>query len=63
MILSKQTHDKWFTITIESEIMDDIEDEEIPISSIEGLIIELELIAAELRVLLNESGKEVKNAH
>lgn len=64
MRLSKTTYDKWFTIEISSEIMDDIgEDDEIPYGALEGLIIELELIAAELRVLLDEGSKEIKHAN
>jgi len=62
--LSKSTPDYFFKITIESDMFDDaIEDEGIPVDAIEGLILELELIAAELKQFLIESEKEVKNAN
>ena len=64
MKLSKSTPDYFFKITIESDMFDDaIEDEGIPVDAIEGLILELELIAAELKQFLIESEKEVKNAN
>lgn len=51
----KRTSDNFFKITVESEILSDMEeDEQIPSEAIASLILELELLAAELRKLLDE---------
>lgn len=64
MKLSKFTTDRFFKITISSDLFDELdEDAEIPVDSIESLILELELIAAELKKFLEESGKEPKVAN
>lgn len=56
MKFSKHTSDNFFKITVESEALsDDLEDNEaIPSESLQSLILELELLAAELRKLLDE---------
>jgi hypothetical protein len=52
--LEKRTSDRFFKIIVESdELNDDMDDnEEIPATSVEQLILELELLAAELRKFL-----------
>lgn len=53
MQFSKHTPDRFFKITVESVLLTDLdEDEQIPSESIAGLILELELLAAELKALL-----------
>lgn len=55
MKFSKRTSDHFFKITVESEALSDMdEDEQIPSESLNALIIELELLAVELRKLLDE---------
>lgn len=54
MRFSKHTPDRFFKITVESELLTDTEEEQIPSESIAGLVLELELLAAELRALLTD---------
>lgn len=64
MKFSKTTPDRYFKLSIESDLLSDDEDdnEQIPIDSLSQLILELELITYELKQLLLDD-KEVKNAH
>ena len=60
MKFTKHTPDRYFKISVESDLLsDDINDnEKIPVESLNQLILELELVAAELRQFLNsEDGK------
>lgn len=61
MKFSKHTPDRYWRITVESELMEDMdEDEPIPSDALNNLIIELELLAAELRRLTeSESDNKV----
>lgn len=53
MKFSKKTSDSYFRITVESDLIDDIpDDEQLPAESVAALILELELLAAELRKLI-----------
>ena len=57
MKFSKYTADRMFKITIESDQLSEDEsvNEQIPHDSILGLVLELELVAAELRKLVDDA--------
>lgn len=62
MIFTKHTPDRYFKITVESALMDQMdEDEQIPSEAMASLILELEILAAELKKLLGDDG--LKTAH
>lgn len=53
MQMYKWTKDRYFKISIESELIDEVDEGgEVPGDAIENLVLELELIAASLRQLL-----------
>lgn len=62
MLISKSTPDGFFTISIESEMWEE-EGDEVPIRSIEQLVLELELVAAELKQFLIKEEKGPSHAH
>lgn len=59
MRFSKRTSDQFFTITVESDPSIEMDDDEpFPTSSLEALILELEILAAELRNLISDDGSQ-----